>query len=176
MRLVASHEATGYPDGAPPGFSGGFREDSCHACHFHEKLNGGPGTLTVDGVPPSITPGRRYTLTIRLTGDAMKRAGFQLSARFKNKGTQAGNLTINSSDARRVKLESQNGVLYASQNRTGSEMTERGVTQWSVDWIAPVGSGEVIFNIAANAADGDDRVDGDFVYTTVLEGVLSPPE
>ena len=88
MRLVASHEGSGYPDGAPPGFSGGFREDSCHACHFHEKLNAGPGTLAVDGIPDAFIPGRRYTITVALTSTAMKRAGFQLSARFKDNGSK----------------------------------------------------------------------------------------
>ena len=41
VRLVASHA---YAEGAPPGFSGGFKEDSCHACHFHAEPNSGAGT------------------------------------------------------------------------------------------------------------------------------------
>lgn len=171
MRLVASHE---YADGAPPGFSGGFREESCHACHFHEKVNAGPGSLVVEGVPATITPGGRYTFTVTLKSEGMKRAGFQLAARFKDNGAQAGTLVISSSDVRRVKLESQGGVVYAGHNKTGSEVTG-GNTQWSVDWVAPVFGRPVIFSVAANAADGDDRVDGDFIYTAVLEGAPSPP-
>ena len=41
VRLVASHA---YAEGAPPGFSGGFKEDSCHACHFHAEPNSGRRT------------------------------------------------------------------------------------------------------------------------------------
>lgn len=170
LKLAVSHE---YVDRAPPGFSGGFREDSCHACHFHETVNAAPGTLALEGVPAQFAPGRRYTLTITLTREGMKRAGFQLAARFKGDGAQAGTLTISSSDVKRVKLENQGGVLYASHNKAGSEITDGGRARWSVDWIAPVGGKPVIINVAANAADGDERVDGDFVYTAVLES--APP-
>ena len=183
MRLVASHEAGphradfarwgAYADGAPPGFSGGFREESCHACHFHQTLNAAPGKLVVDGMPATIVPGQRYTLTITLMREGMKRAGFQLAARFKNTGAQAGTLLAGSSDARRVKVENQGGVLYAGQNKVGSEIIENGKVKWSVDWVAPVTGAAVIFNVAANAADGDERVDGDFIYTVMFES--APP-
>ena len=176
MRLVAAHEPGGYPDGAPPGFSGGFREESCHACHFHQELNAAPRRLVVAGVPETITAGQRYTLTIMLSRDGMKRAGFQLAARFKSNGAQAGTLLLSSIDPTRVKIESQSGVLYAGHNTAGSEVTDHGQIQWSVDWVAPAAGGPVIFNIAANAADGDERVDGDFVYTAVFESAASPPD
>ena len=198
MRLVASHEVFldrpsgpvgtpgphradfarwgGYADGAPPGFSGGFREESCHACHFHETLNAAPGKLAIDGLAAQFTPGQRYTLTITLTREGMKRAGFQLAARFKDDGAQAGTLVVGSTDARRVKLENQGGVLYAGHNQAGSEIADGGKVRWSVDWIAPIGRRAVMINVAANAADGDDRVDGDFIYTAVFEAAPSPPD
>src|ERR687897_1957967 len=101
MRLVASHE---YAEGAPPGFSGGFKEESCHTCHFHEELNAPPGRLTITGVPERFTAGQRYTLTVTLTRNDMKRAGFQLTSRFTDSGAQAGSLT---SEGARVGIESQ---------------------------------------------------------------------
>ena len=48
MRMAASHQ---YAEGAPPGFSGGFKEESCHACHFHAEPNAPGGMLTIEGVP-----------------------------------------------------------------------------------------------------------------------------
>ena len=54
------------PDGAPPGFSGGFKEESCNACHFHAEPNSGPGRVTIEGVPATFAPGERYMLTITL--------------------------------------------------------------------------------------------------------------
>lgn len=170
MRLAASHE---YAEGAPPGFSGGFREESCHACHFHETLNASSGRLTIDGVPAKFAPGERYTLTITLTRGGMKRAGFQLAARFKDTGAQAGTLAPGSSDGERVKVEHQGGVSYAGQKKAGSEIGDAGTVRWSVDWITPAGGGPVSFNVAANAADGDERVDGDFVYITTAEAAPS---
>src|SRR5688572_6221826 len=177
MRLVASHEPNGYADGAPPGFSGGFREESCHACHFHETVNAASGKLAIEGLPEQFTPGQRYTLTITLTREGMKRAGFQLAARFTDDGTQAGTLMVGSSDVRRVKLENAGGVLYAGHNKTGSEITDGGKVRWSLDWIAPVGGRRAVtFSVAANAADGDERVDGDFIYTTTFEAGAAPPD
>jgi hypothetical protein len=170
MRLVASHP---YADGAPPGFSGGFREDSCHACHFHETLNAAPGTLTIAGVPAQFAPGERYTVTITLTREGMKRAGFQLAARFKDSGQQAGSLEPPSGDQERVKVEGQGGVLYAGQKNAGSGIADTGTVRWSVEWIAPAGGGAVVFNVAANAADGNESADGDFIYTASVEAAAA---
>ena len=75
LRLVASHA---YAEGAPPGFSGGFKEDSCHACHFHAEVNSGGGRVRIEGVPAQFVAGQRYTLTVTLTRAGMKRAGSSL--------------------------------------------------------------------------------------------------
>ena len=136
MRLVASHA---YAEGAPPGFSGGFKEDSCHACHFHEDVNAPPGRVTVEGVPAAYAPGQRYTLTVTLTRADMKRAGFQLTARVKDGGAQAGALAPGAADAARVAVESQGGVQYAGQSLAGAAV-EGGVARWTVEWTAPAGA------------------------------------
>lgn len=178
LRLVASHvpeRSVGppaYADGAPPGFSGGRGEDSCQACHFHETLNAVPGRLVVEGVPATFAAGARYTMTIALTREGMKLAGFQLSARFKDSGAQAGALAA-PADAERVKIENSSGIYYAGHRLSGSKITEPGVARWVIQWTAPASGGAVIFNVAANAANGDERVDGDFVYTASVEA--APP-
>ena len=117
VRLVASHA---YAEGAPPGFSGGFKEESCHACHFHAEPNSGPGRVTIEGVPATFAPGERYTLTITLRRAGMKLAGFQLAARFKDSGAQAGTLAPGPGDAERVGVETQAGVQYAGQKKAGA--------------------------------------------------------
>ena len=170
MRLVASHAV--YPDGAPPGFSGGFKEDNCSACHFYEPLNAPPGTLTLAGAPERFTPGERYTLTITLTRVDMKFAGFQLAVRFKDTAARAGTLAVPATETERIKVEDSSGIQYASQKRPGSILREAGIARGVIEWTAPSSGGAVIFNVAANAANGDERVDGDFVYTASVE---SPP-
>jgi hypothetical protein len=125
--------------------------------------------LTLEGAPEKFAPGERYTLTITLARDGMKRAGFQLAARFKDTAAQAGTLAPGATEADRIKIETSSGIVYAGQKLAGSEVREAGVTRWVVDWTAPSAGGPVIFHVAANAANGDERVDGDFVYTTSFE-------
>jgi hypothetical protein len=170
MRLVASH---GYADGAPPGFSGGFKEDSCHACHFHEEPNAVPGRVALDGVPATYAPGERYTVTVTLTRPGMKLAGFQLAARFKDGGAQAGTLAPGPDDAGRIKVESHGGVEYAGQNKAGVSVAAD-AAMWTVVWTAPKSGGAVTFHVSANAADGNGNAEGDFVYTQAAE-VAGPP-
>lgn len=171
MRLVSSH---GYAEGAPPGFSGGFKEESCHACHFHEPLNSGPGRVTIEGVPATFAAGRRYALTVVVTRTGMKRGGFQFAARFKSDGAQAGTLAAAAPDTTRVKVESQSGVQYAGQNVAGAPVGAGDSTRWAVEWTAPDRKDVVVFHVAANSADGNDSADGDFIYTTSAES-LPPP-
>ena len=172
VRLVASHA---YAEGAPPGFSGGFKEESCHACHFHAEPNSGPGRVTIEGVPATFAPGERYTLTITLTRAGMKLAGFQLAARFKDSGAQAGTIAPGAGDAERVEVETQAGVQYAGQKKAGASVGAAEAATWTIVWTAPESGGPVIFHVSANAADGNDSADGDFVYTATGESAPLAP-
>jgi hypothetical protein len=172
MRAVAS---PAYAEGAPPGFSGGFNEDSCHACHFHEPLNSGGGRLTIEGLPGGFEAGQRYTLSVTLTRAGMKRGGFQLATRFKDTGAQAGSLAPGPGEGERVRVESQGGIQYAGQTEGGSSVGA--AMRWTIEWIAPERGGPVIVHVSANAADGNERADGDFVYTAASESAsASPPQ
>ena len=171
VRLLASHE---YAEGAPAGFTGGFKEDTCSACHFGSELNSGSGRLTIEGLPAKYSAGERYTLTVTLARTGMKRAGFQLAARFKNDGAQAGTLAPGAGDTERVGVERQDGVQYAGQNKAGTAAGASDTTRWTLEWTAPRGGGAVIFHVAANAADGNERTDGDFVYAANVESAPPP--
>jgi hypothetical protein len=171
VRLVAWHA---YAEGAPPGFSGGFKEESCHACHFHEELNSGGGRVTLEGVPTKFAAGERYTLTITLTRAGTKRAGFQLVARFKDSGAQAGTLAPGAGEGERVEVERQSGIQYAGQKKAGSSVGAADTARWTIEWAAPERGGPVIFHLSANAADGNESADGDFVYTTSGESTSLP--
>jgi hypothetical protein len=171
VRLVAP---PAYADGAPPGFSGGFTEESCHACHFHEEPNAGPGRVTIEGLPATFARGERYTLTITVRRAGMKRAGFQLASRFKDSGAQAGTLAPGPGDGERVAIEARGGVQYAGQKKAGSSVGAADATEWMLEWTAPASGGPVIFHVSANAADGNDSADGDFVYTATGESAPPP--
>lgn len=171
LELAASHAP--YPDGAPPGFSGGFKEESCHACHFHQEPNAPSGSVALDGVPAQYEAGKQYTLTVTLSRADMKLAGFQLAARFKEDGAQAGTLAAASRDAARVAIGRDGSIQYANQTRAGAALVEPGSTTWSVEWTAPASGGAVVLNVAANAADDNGSADGDFVYTATAESAPS---
>ena len=163
----ASRPASGYAEGAPAGFTGGFGEQSCDGCHFDKPINEKPGQLTITGVPERFTAGERYTLTITLTRPSVAIAGFQLAARFENGGAQAGTLAPAPGEEKRLKVETQNNIQYVNQRVEGSAPSEPGSTRWSLVWTAPGTAGTVLINAAANAADKDGSTRGDFVYTTV---------
>jgi hypothetical protein len=172
LALHVAPRASGYADGAPSGFSGGFGEPSCHACHFHAALNPGPGRVTIAGVPDRFKPGERYPLTITLTRPDMKLGGFQLTARFKDGGAQAGSLAPDAGELERLRIDVRSGVQYVSQRRKGTSVTSANTAVWKLFWTAPPGVGPVVLHIAANAAnaaDGDDTAEGDYVHTVAVE-------
>ena len=186
LRPVPSHA---YAEGAPPGFTGGFKEQSCDGCHFHAAPNAGPGKLTIEGVPDRFVAGEAYRVTIALTQPGMKLAGFQLAARFKDDGAQAGTLAKESDQDARVGIETSSGVQYAGQRRGGATLPTPNESRWTVLWTAPLDDARgcpepcrrapsstrsVVFHVAANGANGDERADGDYVYTLTRESQQQP--
>jgi hypothetical protein len=154
-----------YRDGPPPGFSGGFGEDHCQACHFGDKVNDSPGRLTI-GAPAHYSAGETYAITITLSRPGMAAGGFQLAVRFEDDSTQAGTLALPDAQAGRMKISEDRGVQYAYHLRPGTELTSAGVVRWTLRWTAPPGKRTVRFHVAANAANADDSQFGDFVYTS----------
>jgi hypothetical protein len=164
-----------YADGPPAGFSGGFKEDSCQACHFGADTNVVPGSVTIDGVPERFAAGERYRLTITLKRPGMAMGGFQLTARFAESGAQAGTLAPASDEDKRVRVEQQGDVQYAAQRLDGTALTEADTARWSIDWTAPEAKEPVVFHVSANAANKDDTAQGDYVYTASVESRPSAP-
>ncbi len=164
-----SGDAPAYAEGAPPGFSGGFSEQSCHACHFHGEVNSGPERVTIAGVPQRFEAGETYALTVTLRRPDMKLAGFQLTARFTDDGSQAGALAAAPGDDARVKVEVQGDVQYANQRREGTGLVEGHIARWQVMWTAPAVRRPVVLHVAANAGDGDGSAEGDYVETATVE-------
>jgi hypothetical protein len=166
---VPARPAPAYAEGAPPGFSGGFGEQSCHACHFQGEVNSGPERVVIAGVPDRFVAGERYEVTITLSRPDMALAGFQLTARFKDDGAQAGRLMPAPGEDARVKVETQGDVQYANQRKDGTTLAEAHAARWSVIWTAPDASRPVVFHVAANAGDGDGTAEGDYVETATAE-------
>jgi len=158
-----------YADGAPRGFSGGFGEQSCHACHFHKEINSGPRRVSIAGVPERFVAGERYPLTVTLSRPDIKLGGFQLTARFKDDGRQAGTFALEPGEEERIAVEMQGGVHYAGHRKNGTALAEPETARWSLVWGAPKAGGPIVLHVAATAADGDGTVEGDYVETAVVE-------
>lgn len=156
----AQYHGRAFPQGAPPGVTGGFGEPTCVQCHFDGELNAAGGSLAIDGLPERYTPGETYRLIVRLRHAEAAAAGFQLSARTAD-GAQAGVLAAPSHYAQ-VQAGS-GGVQYAGHTEAGSAPTAPGVAEWTVEWTAPA-AGAVTVHAAANAANGDRSQFGDHVY------------
>jgi hypothetical protein len=93
----------------------------------------------------------------------MKLAGFQLAVRFED-GKPAGSIAPAAGETERVKVETQGGVQYANQRRAGATPAPDSA-RWELWWTAPAGVGPVTFHVSANAANGDEAAQGDYVYT-----------
>ena len=73
---------------------------------------------------------------------------------------------------RASKLKRQSGVQYAGQRREGATRRRTpNESRWTVMWTAPVvrPRSASVFHVAANGANGDERADGDYVYTLTRE-------
>jgi hypothetical protein len=161
----------GYAESAPPGFSGGFKEQSCHACHFHENLNSGPGRVAITGVPATFAARERYAITVTLTHPQMKLAGFQLTTRFQDGGAQAGTLAPGPGEEERIGIDAQGDVQYANQRRKGAALSAPETARWSLVWIAPETTDPVVFHVAANAANDDGTAEGDYIHTAAVDAL-----
>jgi hypothetical protein len=156
-------------DGPIPGFSGGFGESSCAACHFDGELDEAPGKLVLSGVPDRYEPGAAYPLTLTLTRPGMVVGGFQLTTRFEAGGGQAGSVAAAHDDGR-IAVTTDRGIGYAHHLRAGTSLASPDTARWTLVWTAPLASaapGVVLVHVAANAGDGDDSQLGDRIYTKV---------
>jgi hypothetical protein len=113
------------------GCGGGY----CHGNNIN-------AAVSMTGQPASYTPNQTYTLSISVTGGSSgsTNGGFSLDA---SKGTlSAGGM----------------GIMAVKVNSAGTSATHttNSYRSWSVDWIAPAtGTGIVTFDLAGNAADGN---------------------
>lgn len=141
--------------------TGGFGEPTCVECHTGTPLNGAPGKVII-GAPVFYPPGATLSIpvTIQDSSTDRRRWGFELSARFKN-GQQAGSFTA----ASPVGVQSAAGIQYALHSPAQS-FNGNGFT-FTVTWTAPADAsgGDVVFNAAGNAANGDFTNLGDHIFT-----------
>jgi hypothetical protein len=175
LGLVWTGYVFAYILGPDPGVNGIFGpSQTCNSagCHTGNALNAPGGSVTISGLPSDTgwTPGQTYPLTITIQRPGQRLFGFQLSAVADATNQQAGTLAPGGP---RVKIIAAGGVQYAEHSDA------RVVTStYAVNWTAPATAtvGNVRFNLAGNAANGDSLNSGDFIYTRVdLVGPAAAP-
>jgi hypothetical protein len=167
---------TAFKEGPYPNVTGGFGEPSCHVCHLDNPVNAAGGTLTIAGVPANYGAGERYSLTVTLARDGLRRGGFEIAARFatgKFRGRQAGSWRVLDGRAQLIPGAKDPKLVFVQHNLAGSRTETRGTNAWTIEWTAPSpASAPVEFDVAANATNNDDSPLGDFIY---LKSARSAP-
>ncbi|MTI89243.1 MAG: hypothetical protein FH748_14910 [Balneolaceae bacterium] len=167
-----SHSLPPYPGHLTGAFTGGFGEESCHSCHFDYDLNWEDGKLSVSGIPDVVLPQRAYAFIIEVKREDLAKAGFQMSARYED-GRPAGIFGLSNNDRQMFTDATADSVQYIQHSAAGTLPVDEDDFRWTVHWESPDSiSGRVIFNIAANASNGDQSEFGDWIY--VQEFSTSP--
>jgi hypothetical protein len=156
--------AAGCPraEGPLPGHTGGFGEPTCSACHQ------GPGptgaSVRILGLPAAWTPATEYRFDVVVQGDAIRRGGFQLSARFADgpgAGAQAGSLAPTGT---RVHATAGAHIEYIHHTYEGTAASSPGSVRWTLQWTSPAhGVGAIAFHVSGNASNDDNSEFGDAI-------------
>jgi hypothetical protein len=175
--LSLSITVVAFKEGPYPNVTGGFGDQSCHLCHLDNPVNAPGGSVEIVGVPPAYIAGRTYSITVRVQREDVRRAGFEIAARFasgKQKGKQAGTWRIQDARAQLIPGAVDKALTFVQHNLAGSRTSTEGMNQWTIEWTAPSpASAPVQFNVAANASNNDDSPLGDYIY---LKAVRSTPQ
>lgn len=149
--------------GNVPGGYTGAEGITCNNCHGGNPLNSPGGSVVVNGLPSSYTPGTKYNFTVTINHGVSNRTrwGFSMKAIAGSNpvGTFSGtnpNVYINNFDRE---------IGHSSAPSTPSANT---YTFTNLSWTAPStptpAEQNITFYVAGNAANGFGS-SGDFIYT-----------
>lgn len=170
--------ALAFKEGPYPNVTGGFGEQSCHLCHLDNDVNAPGGSVELSGVPPRYAAGQTYTLTVKVAREEVRRAGFEISARFASgrlRGRQAGAWRVLDARAQLIPGAVDKALTFVQHNLAGSRTATPGSNSWTLEWTAPSSAaGPVQFNVAANASNNDDSPLGDYIYLRSVRSLPAP--
>jgi len=168
--VLRATTAVAFKEGPYPNVTGGFGEQSCHLCHLDNPINAPGGSLELGGVPLEYAPGQSYAITVKVSREDVRRAGFEISARFasgRQKGRQAGTWRVHDGRAQLIPGAVDKSLTFVQHNLAGSRTATPGSNGWMIEWTAPAPTAAPVqFNVAANASNNDDSPLGDYIYLT----------
>jgi Secretion system C-terminal sorting domain/Reeler domain len=160
--LMTTSLGFAFSSGPPDGMAGDPPAmNNCTQCHTSFPVNSGEGTLNVITLT-TYEPGEVYSVAVELTDPDAQRWGFELIAMDADNNA-AG--TIELLQPARTQLSGN----YIKHTSAGTDPGTTGSDQWSFNWFAPeVGTGDVTFYVAGNAANNADGNQGDRIYTNTF--------
>jgi uncharacterized protein (TIGR03437 family) len=171
VTLFAFSQQTGPPPNRT-GLPGGLLCTQCH--QTTGPVNSGAGRVSIQ--VGNYNPGVRQRIRVTVEDPQAVKWGFQTTARqvsdlSKSVGTFTGN--------ENVQVICENGTLrgmpapcngaqeFAQHTFVGTSVGTTGSRTFEFDWDPPANEvGDVIFFVAANAANNSGNNQGDFIYTT----------
>ena len=157
--ILTSIKVKSNANGSPGNYSG-VNGSNCTSCHSTNPLNNGSGSVVITlidssgNIDSSYIPGKKYTVTIKVKHSGALRWGFAAAAKTVSGTTLnfsklSGNTKINSG--------------YATQS---NDLTD----SFALSWTAPLkGTGDVNIYACGNAANGNGKKSGDYIYTKVVK-------
>lgn len=157
--------AHAFSGGPIPGRTGAPGEATCVDCHDEFELNRGGGRVEILDLPKNYSTNQRITMRVRVAQARQKRWGFQITA-IDAKGNGVGQFAI--TDVAATQIINGDGRSYVEHTSQGTRAGQMNSAEWTFDWIAPsFDAGPVTFYAAGNAANGNNDILGDFIYTTL---------
>jgi hypothetical protein len=161
VAAIAYASASG-PDARYTGAPGDV--GTCVACHdTFEHPDVGPGSVRIEDVPETYTPGQQYDISVTVQQASRIRFGFQLTA-IDNGGNRAGTLTPINNSTQINSVTGAGGRQYIQHTQSGT--SGQTTKTWQIRWTAPATDmGTVTFYVAGNAANNNGENAGDHIYT-----------
>ena len=162
--------------GAPPMASGAPGDRTCLSskCHAGAELNAGDAQIVIEGLPKVYTANEIYTITLKIEQSGPRVWGFQATV-ADSAGAAVGSLKPDSDSMTQLlndeNYRSRTNRQYVTHTEKGSHGPKKGVSpSWKIQWQAPSEASAVsTFYFAFNAANGNKKKTGDYIYTRSIE-------
>lgn len=167
VSLAAASLAWGRSGGPGAGYSGAPGDSLCIACHGGPENTGGGSVAISFGGATSYTPGQIMHVSVTISDPAQKRWGFEVSPRLVSDVRNMGAGTLAPTDANTQLTTPSGTIQWIEHTSAGTRNGTSSPVTFNFDWTPPAtNQGDVIFYVAANAANGNGAPTGDHIYTT----------
>ena len=151
-------------NGGVAGYNNAPTQTNCAtSCHGTNPLNSAGGSITItDNIPATgYVPGTTYSINVTVARTGISKFGFGFEAVNSSNGN-AGTLLVTNSALTKTLSGTRVNMTHLNNSGIGS-----GVKSFTFNWVAPAATNSTVtFYSSGNAANGNNSVSGDFIYTT----------